>query len=277
MHLQKLWGKGHCPNDIAEANGTAAQNKANGVRCTYWIDKAHTPCGGTHTWEDHKAALLKFAPPKGKGSPDGKGGKAKGKGKGKSKDKTHSLTEGQADGQVEEGPFLQFLETANWWSGESLSALTEARRSGWDASTANFTLEPERCEVIPGLPSCNSRQPYEGLNLEGIGGCLVCPLPEAPECGCERSSVYGYAEGQAGVAVGEEPKECGGCLVCPHSVGGPLTGETTPAPEARLLIGASAEQQGEPEADGARESLCGLTEKRRLDEELIRRPCRRCV
>ena len=85
--------KGQCPNEVAETNGTAAYNKQNGVRCTYWVDKHHTQCGGTHTWEDHKAALLKFAPPKGKGNSSEKGGKAKGKGKGKGKDQAHALTE----------------------------------------------------------------------------------------------------------------------------------------------------------------------------------------
>ena len=101
LHLQKLWGKGQCPNDLAEANGMAAQNKQNGVRCTYWIDKHHTPCGGSHTWEDHKATLQKFGPPgKGKGSPGQKGGKAKGKGKGKGEDEARSLTEGQQEGQL---------------------------------------------------------------------------------------------------------------------------------------------------------------------------------
>ena len=56
-----------------------------------WIDKQRTPCGGTHSWEDHKAALIKFGPPKGKGYPADKGGKGKGKGKG-GKDQDHSLT-----------------------------------------------------------------------------------------------------------------------------------------------------------------------------------------
>ena len=104
--------KGHCPNEVAEANGTAAQNKQSGVRCTYWIDKHHIPCGGTHSWEDHKAALQKFAPPKGKGNPTDKGGKAKGKGKGK--DQAHSLTEGQQEGQADENSFEEFLRAANW-------------------------------------------------------------------------------------------------------------------------------------------------------------------
>ena len=34
LHLAKLWGKGHCPNEVTETNGTAAQHKQNGVRCT---------------------------------------------------------------------------------------------------------------------------------------------------------------------------------------------------------------------------------------------------
>ena len=82
---------------FAEAIGTAAQNKQSGVRCTYWIDKHHTPCGGTHSWEDHKAALQKFAPPKGKGNSSDKG-----KGKGKCKDQAHSLTECPKEDQTGE-------------------------------------------------------------------------------------------------------------------------------------------------------------------------------
>ena len=98
--MKTLYGKGHCPNEVAEVNGTATQNKQSGVRCTYWIDKNRTPCGGSHAWEDHKAALLKFAPQsvKGKGKSAEKGGKCKGKGKGK--DQAHSLTEGQNEGQA---------------------------------------------------------------------------------------------------------------------------------------------------------------------------------
>ena len=124
------------------------------------IDKHHTPCGGSHTWEDHKAALQKFGPPKGKGNSNEKGGKAKGKGKGKGKDKAHSLTEGQQEGQVDEDTLLGFLEASNWWSGESISALTEARHSGEHASASINALEPECCSrrsavsINPGQTCC---------------------------------------------------------------------------------------------------------------------------
>ena len=139
LHLAKLYGKGHCPNDVAEANGTAAQNKQTGVRCTYWIDKARTPCGGTHSWEDHRAALLKFAPPKGKGKPS-----EKGKGKGKGKDQSHSLTEPPKEGEAGESALTDFIQAAGWWQGESFAALTDARSSGDHASSSQeMSLEPE--------------------------------------------------------------------------------------------------------------------------------------
>ena len=142
LHLAKLWKKGPCPNEVAEANGTAAQNKQKGVHCTYWVDKQKTPCGGTHSWEDHRAALQKFVPPKGKGSPSGKGGKAKGKGK--SKDKSHAFVEGQSDDQVAEDPVFEFLQASNWWSGESLEALTDVRRSG-STSSPNYKIGRASC------------------------------------------------------------------------------------------------------------------------------------
>ena len=150
----KLWKKGHCPNEVAEANGTAAQNKQSGVRCSYWIDKQRTPCGGSHSWEDHKAALLKFGPPKGKGNPSDKGGKGKGKGKGK--EQAHSLTEDPKEGQPAEDQFLEYLQASNWWMGESFSALTDARHSGQHASTCNSnTLESECCKRLAAT-SCGS-------------------------------------------------------------------------------------------------------------------------
>ena len=128
---------------MAEANGTAAQNKQNGVRCNYWIDKQRTPCGGTHSWEDHKAALIKFGPPKGKGYPADKGGKGKGKGKG-GKDQNHALTEGPKEGQADEDQFLEYLHSSNWWDGEAFATLTDARHSGEHASFPNLnTLESE--------------------------------------------------------------------------------------------------------------------------------------
>ena len=45
-HLEKLRGKEHCPNKIAEEKGTAAQNKASNVKCTMWVDSKKTQCGG---------------------------------------------------------------------------------------------------------------------------------------------------------------------------------------------------------------------------------------
>ena len=136
-------GKGHCPNEVAEANGTAAHNKQTGVRCTYWIDKAHTPCGGTHSWEDHRAALQKFAPPKGKGKSS-----EKGKGKGKGKDRSHEFTEPEKEGETDEQSLVEFVQAANC-SCESFAALTNARSSGYQASFSQLeTLEPECSERL---------------------------------------------------------------------------------------------------------------------------------
>ena len=174
LHLAKLWGKGHCPNEFAEANGTAAHNKQAGVRCTYWIDKNKAPCGGTHSWEDHEAALIKFAPTsKGKGKTSEKG---KGEGKGKGDDQTHSLTEPSTEERPTEDAFLGFMEAANWFVGESFAALTDARSSGQHASsTDQTTLEPECCEKLLGTSN-------EGSNQRGlwpIPGCDPCESPPA--------------------------------------------------------------------------------------------------
>ena len=163
----KIVEKEHCPNDVAEANGNAAQNKQSGVRCSYWIDKHRTPCGGTHTWEDHKAALAKFAPPKGKGGSTDKGGKSKGKGK--HKDSSHALTEDQPEGQVNEDSLIGFLQEANWWSGESFSALTDAHRSGQHASTAEDTLEQECCAGLVAVPSDTSSTCSGDLHMHNCG------------------------------------------------------------------------------------------------------------
>ena len=54
-HLGQL-RKDQCPNKIAEANGTAEANKKNNVKCTHWVDSKKTECGGSHSFEDHKAA-----------------------------------------------------------------------------------------------------------------------------------------------------------------------------------------------------------------------------
>ena len=78
-HLSHLRGRAQCPNTVAEANGTAESNKKHKVRCTYWIDSNKNECGGSHSFEDHKAALAQFRP-KGKG-----GGKRKEKDSGKGK------------------------------------------------------------------------------------------------------------------------------------------------------------------------------------------------
>ena len=58
--MTQLRGKAQCPNTIAEQNGTAEANKRSGVKCTHWVDKNKTECGGSHSFEDHKAALAKF-------------------------------------------------------------------------------------------------------------------------------------------------------------------------------------------------------------------------
>ena len=73
-HLVQLRGKARCPNTVAEERGTAEANKANNTKCTYWVDKDKTQCGGSHSFEDHKEALSKFRKPKGdeKGNEKGK-------------------------------------------------------------------------------------------------------------------------------------------------------------------------------------------------------------
>ena len=58
-HLGQLRGKEWCPNTFAESNGTAEANKRNNTKCTHWVDKNKTECGGSHSFEDHKAALAK--------------------------------------------------------------------------------------------------------------------------------------------------------------------------------------------------------------------------
>ena len=52
-HLAQLRGKAQCPNTIAEVNGTAEANKRTNIKCTHWVDKNKTECGGSHSFEDH--------------------------------------------------------------------------------------------------------------------------------------------------------------------------------------------------------------------------------
>ena len=59
-HLAQLRGKDKCPTTLAITNGTHDANKRNNTRCTHWVDKNKTECGGDHSFEDHKAALAKF-------------------------------------------------------------------------------------------------------------------------------------------------------------------------------------------------------------------------
>ena len=103
---------------------------------------------------------------------------SKSKGKGKSKDKSNAFEEGQPDGQVAEDSLLGFLDAANWWSGESLEALTDARHSG-EASIANSTLEPEcfcgrqsaasaSSEEFQSPPSCAEGKPAEAEGCRGV-------------------------------------------------------------------------------------------------------------
>ena len=119
--------------------------------------------------EFSKAAILKFAPPKGKGNPSDKGGKGKGKGKGK--DQTHTLTEGPKEGQPAEDIFLESMQAANWWSGESYAALTDARNSGQQASTTNpNTLESECCKRLAATshsPDCCTKGEPEDVAAGG--------------------------------------------------------------------------------------------------------------
>ena len=72
--MAQLRGKAQCPNTVAEQNGTSEANKKSGIKCTHWVDRNKTECGGSHSFEDHEAALAKFRP-KGKG--EGKARKAK--------------------------------------------------------------------------------------------------------------------------------------------------------------------------------------------------------
>jgi len=88
LHLARLRGRGCCPNEVAEAMGTSEANKRKGAKCTMWINDKKEPCGGSHTWEDHKAALEKHdlrpldaRKPKGGGKGEGRG-KGQGGGKG---------------------------------------------------------------------------------------------------------------------------------------------------------------------------------------------------
>ena len=46
-HSAQLRGRNQCPNTVAEANGTAEANKRTGARCTHWVDKDKTECGGS--------------------------------------------------------------------------------------------------------------------------------------------------------------------------------------------------------------------------------------
>ena len=92
-HLVQLRGRAQCPNTFAEENGTAEANRVNNTKCTHWVDKDKTECGGSHSFEDHKDALAKFRKPKGKGKGDDKG-EEDGKGKkGKGKDKFSDFAE----------------------------------------------------------------------------------------------------------------------------------------------------------------------------------------
>ena len=116
--MTQLRGKAQCPNTIAEQNGTAEANKRSGVRCTHWVDKNKTECGGSHSFEDHKAALAKFRKERDKGKGKGKGkDKDSGKGKeGKGKDKMQGLTE--------EEPGMTEAEFECWLHGERSSEFT---------------------------------------------------------------------------------------------------------------------------------------------------------
>ena len=75
---------------------------------------------------------------------------------------------GQQEDLVDQNSFEEFMKSANWWSGESFAALTDARPSGQQASTSdNITLESE----------CRPRL--------AAASCMTCP----PCCaeGCKRN------------------------------------------------------------------------------------------
>ena len=79
FHLPRL-GVEQCPNRISLEAGTLKETLATGKPCSYWVHRnpdgtKRECCGEGHTWEDHKAALVKAY---GKGK-----GKSKGKDKGK--------------------------------------------------------------------------------------------------------------------------------------------------------------------------------------------------
>ena len=116
-HLAQLRGREQCPNTVAEANGTAEANKRNNTKCTHWIDKHKTECGGSHSFEDHKVALTKFRDinKKGKGKGKGKEGR-KGK-KGKGKDKFHEFAEDET--------YMDKAEFATWLYGTQTEYWTD--------------------------------------------------------------------------------------------------------------------------------------------------------
>ena len=136
---------------------------------------------------------------------------------------------------------MQFLASANWWSGESIAALTDTRRSGQQVSTPNHTLEPECCSS-PGQPSCQLEQTAEKGDVASIT-MLRAPGGQGR---CRRNPALDACS----VRPATDPK------------GG--------SPDRRHTVA---------EADGARkEYLCPLTESRyQFDTGLPRSLCRQCV
>ena len=86
MHLPKL-ALESCPNKVSLEAGTLKDTLSEGKKCTYWVqrepDGSKKECGGEgHTWEDHRAAVVKAHGGVGN-TGKGKGGKGKAKGKAK--------------------------------------------------------------------------------------------------------------------------------------------------------------------------------------------------
>ena len=82
-----------------------------------------------HSWDDHRAALQKFAPPKSKGKSS-----EKGKGEGTGKGRSHEFTEPEKEGETDEQALVEFVQAANC-SCKYFAALTDAPSSGKLASS----------------------------------------------------------------------------------------------------------------------------------------------
>ena len=80
MHIPKL-ALESCQNKVSLEAGTLKDTLSEGKKCTYWVqrepDGSKKKCGGEgHTWEDHRAAVVKAQGGVGN-TGEGKGGKGK--------------------------------------------------------------------------------------------------------------------------------------------------------------------------------------------------------